>query len=120
MGYPLGAHYIVQAIGERLKCLKIEHQRPTRLRRHPSRRAFWKCDSYEQAHDQFKALLSQIEADAPAVAPLLEQLWKEYISVKRSADFWQVMSDAEKGLSEQMSATNIQLKQNYMRLIQEQ
>lgn len=73
-----------------------------------------------QANEQFDALLKQVEADSPAVAPLLKQLWKEFTSVQRSAAFWQVMSDAEKDLSDKMSATNIQLKQNYMRLIQEQ
>ncbi len=77
-------------------------------------------DSYDQASEQFEALLGQVAAESPAVAPLLKQLWQEYMSVQRSAAFWQVMSDAEKDLSDKMSATNIQLKQNYMRLIQEQ
>ncbi|MEL6489305.1 MAG: hypothetical protein AAFV85_00400 [Cyanobacteria bacterium J06634_6] len=77
-------------------------------------------DSYDQATEQFEALLGQVKASSPDVAPLLQQLWKEYLSVQRSAEFWQVMSDAEKGLSEKMTASNIQLKQNYMRLIQEQ
>ena len=73
-----------------------------------------------QANEQFEALLAQVKAENPTTAPLLQQLWQEYMSVQRSADFWQVMSDAEKDLSDKMSATHIQLKQNYMRLIQEQ
>ncbi|MGB3574249.1 MAG: hypothetical protein WA783_22265 [Phormidesmis sp.] len=77
-------------------------------------------DSYGQASEQFEALLSQVEAESPAAAPLLKRLWQEYLSVQRSAAFWEVMSDAEKDLSDKMSATTIQLKQNYMRLIQEQ
>ncbi len=77
-------------------------------------------DNYDQANEQFEALLSQVETESPTVAPLLKRLWKEYTSVQRSAAFWEVMSDAEKDLSDKMSATNIQLKQNYMRLIQEQ
>lgn len=77
-------------------------------------------ESYDQATEQFEALLAQVKEESPKVAPLLELMWKEYISVQRSAEFWQVMSDAEKGLSDKMTASNIQLKQNYMRLIQEQ
>lgn len=76
--------------------------------------------NYEQATTQFEALLAQIEPAHSDVAPLLKTLWKEYMSTQRSAAFWQSMSDAEKDLSEKMSESNIQLKQNYMRLIQEQ
>jgi len=77
-------------------------------------------DSYDQATEQFEALLGQIEADNPTATPLLRQLWKEFIAGRRSAAFWETMSDAERGLSEKMAASTIQLKQNYMRLIQEQ
>ncbi|MGB3788177.1 MAG: hypothetical protein WA949_09210 [Phormidesmis sp.] len=76
--------------------------------------------NYPQATTQFEALLAQIEPAHPEIAPLLKTLWQEYISTQRSASFWESMSDAEKGLSEKMSESNIQLKQNYMRLIQEQ
>ncbi|MEL6468126.1 MAG: hypothetical protein AAFQ74_00225 [Cyanobacteria bacterium J06623_4] len=75
---------------------------------------------YNQATAQFEALLAQVQADSPATAPLLEQLWEEFISAQRSAAFWQTLSDAEKELSDKMSESNIQLKQNYMRLVQEQ
>ncbi|MEL6354575.1 MAG: hypothetical protein AAFR58_22915 [Cyanobacteria bacterium J06627_28] len=73
-----------------------------------------------QANEQFAAVLKQVRAKSPAAAPLLEALWSEYTSAQRSATFWQSLSDAEKDLSDKMSETNIQLKQNYMRLIQEQ
>ena len=76
--------------------------------------------NYPQATTQFEALLAQIEPAHPDVAPLLKTLWREYLSTQRSAAFWESMSDAEQNLSEKMSASNIQLKQNYMRLIQEQ
>ena len=74
----------------------------------------------EQANEQFAAVLKQERTENAAVAPLLETLWREYTSAQRSATFWQSLSDAEKDLSDKMSETNIQLKQNYMRLIQEQ
>lgn len=77
-------------------------------------------NNYPQATTQFEALLTQVESEHSDIAPLLKTLWKEYISAQRSATFWQSLSDAEKDLSEKMSESNIQLKQNYMRLIQEQ
>ena len=76
--------------------------------------------NYSQASTQFEALVAQIELEHSDIAPLLRTLWQEYLSAQRSATFWQNMSDAEKDLSEKMSESNIQLKQNYMRLIQEQ
>lgn len=76
--------------------------------------------NYKQANAQFDALLAQVSADSPSVAPLLKQLWKEYMSVQRSATFYENLSDAEKDLSDQMVKSNIRLQQNYMRLVQEQ
>lgn len=76
--------------------------------------------NYDQATEQFSALVSQVGDDSPEAATLLKQLWKEYVSVQRSAAFYESLSDAEAGLSEKMAQSNIQLKQNYMRLIQEQ
>lgn len=76
--------------------------------------------NYSQATEQFEALLAQVKKGSPESATLLKQLWKEYISVQRSAMFYESLSDAEAGLSEKMAQSNIQLKQNYMRLIQEQ
>lgn len=76
--------------------------------------------SYDQAAEQFAAVVSQIEGESPEAATLLKQLWKEYVSVQRSAVFYEGLSDAEAGLSEKMAESNIQLKRNYMRLVQEQ
>lgn len=76
--------------------------------------------SYDQAAEQFAAVVSQIEGESSEAATLLKRLWKEYISVQRSAVFYEGLSDAEAGLSEKMAESNIQLKRNYMRLVQEQ
>ncbi|KPQ37318.1 MAG: hypothetical protein HLUCCA11_02460 [Phormidesmis priestleyi Ana] len=76
--------------------------------------------NYAQASEQFTAITAQIEQDSPEAAKLLRQLWKEYLSAQRSALFYESLSNAEAGLSEKMTANTIQLKQNYMRLIQEQ
>ena len=72
------------------------------------------------ATEQFEAILKQVQAESPVGATLLRQLWQEYVSIQRSATFWENMSDAEKGLSEKMAESNVQLQRNYMRLVQEQ
>ena len=72
------------------------------------------------ATEQFKAILEQVQTESPIAALLLSQLWQEYVSIQRSATFWENMSDAEKGLSEKMAESNVQLQRNYMRLVQEQ
>ena len=78
-------------------------------------------DSNTQAADeQFKAIFAQVQSESPENARLLRQLWQEYVSVQRSALFWECMSDAEKELSDKMSESNVQLQRNYMRLVQEQ
>jgi hypothetical protein len=76
--------------------------------------------NYDQAAEQFAAIVAHLEKDAPEATVLLKQLWSEYISVQRSALFYEGLSSAEAGLSEKMAESNIQLQQNYMRLIQEQ
>ena len=74
----------------------------------------------DSATEQFEAILSQVKAESPTGATLLHQLWQEYVSIQRSAKFWESMSDAEKDLSEKMAESNVQLQRNYMRLVQEQ
>jgi len=76
--------------------------------------------NYDQANAQFEALASQLETDSPEASKLLKQLWKEYVSVQRSALFYESLSDAEAHLSEKMAESTVQLKRNYMRLVQEQ
>ncbi|MGC1308368.1 MAG: hypothetical protein WA885_14175 [Phormidesmis sp.] len=77
-------------------------------------------NNYAQANEQFEAVVNQIESDPSEAATLLKQIWKEYISVQRSANFYESLSSAEADLSQKMAKSNVQLKQNYMRLIQEQ
>lgn len=76
--------------------------------------------THPQAKEQFEQLCASLESEHAEVTELLQQLWQEYVSLQRSAAFWEGMSDAEKGLSEKMAEKNIQLKQNYLRLMQEQ
>ncbi len=76
--------------------------------------------NHAQANEQFEAMLAQIQNESPTAALLLKQLWAEYLAAQRSATFYEGLSGAEAGLSEKMVKGNIQLKQNYLRLIQEQ
>lgn len=76
--------------------------------------------NHAQANEQFEAVLAQIQNESPTAALLLKQIWTEYLAAQRSAKFYEGLSGAEAGLSEKMVKSNIQLKQNYLRLIQEQ
>ena len=82
--------------------------------------ALAKDNNTQAADEQFKAIFKQVQSENPTTAKLLSQLWQEYVSVQRSALFWESMSDAEKELSDKMTENNVQLQRNYMRLIQEQ
>ncbi|MGK7901761.1 MAG: hypothetical protein AB4352_10170 [Hormoscilla sp.] len=73
-----------------------------------------------KASGDFAQLCDRLAAENPQAAELLEILWNEFVAANRSATFWQQISDVEKKLSEQMAQTNVQLKQNYLRLMQEQ
>lgn len=76
--------------------------------------------THPQSREQFEALYQQIRAENEVHAELLKQLWEELLVCRRSATFWQEMSDVEKAMSDSMAQANIQLKQNYLRLVQEQ
>ncbi len=75
---------------------------------------------HPQANAQFEVLYTQLQPESETAALLLQQLWQEFISAQRSAAFWEEISEAEKAMSDHIAQANIQLKQNYMRLIQEQ
>jgi hypothetical protein len=75
---------------------------------------------HPEAHQAFQDMLGELETQSPEAADLLAQLWKEYISSKRSSLFWEQLSEVEKNLSDRLSESHMQLKQNYLRLMQEQ
>lgn len=77
-------------------------------------------DSHGQAHCEFRELLADIQGQNPLLASLLERLWQEYMSSQRSSLFWEQLSTVEKQLSDQLTESHLQLKQNYLRLVQEQ
>lgn len=74
---------------------------------------------HTQATEAFSQLQKTI-SDDPSVSVLLEAFWKEILTARRSAAFWQQLSDVEKEVSERLAQNHIQLQQNYLRLMQEQ
>ncbi|MBW4461085.1 MAG: hypothetical protein KME47_12735 [Nodosilinea sp. WJT8-NPBG4] len=75
---------------------------------------------HPEANQAFQEVVGELKTESPIAAELLEQLWQEYIGTKRSSLFWEQLSDVEKNLSDRLSQSHIQLKQNYLRLVQEQ
>jgi hypothetical protein len=77
-------------------------------------------DGHTQAQTAFQELLADVQNQNALAASLLQRLWDEYISTQRSSLFWEQLSTVEKQLSDQLTESHLQLKQNYLRLIQEQ
>jgi hypothetical protein len=75
---------------------------------------------HAEANQAFVAIHSRLADEHPLAADLLERMWKEVIAARRSAAFWEQISDAERSMSEKMVENHTNLKQNYFRLIQEQ
>ncbi|MBW4657506.1 MAG: hypothetical protein KME15_02435 [Drouetiella hepatica Uher 2000/2452] len=72
-----------------------------------------------EAHQLFAELQSSLAIENPLAAELLALAWKDVIAARRSAAFWEQISDVERDMSEQMVATHTNLQQNYLRLMQE-
>jgi hypothetical protein len=77
-------------------------------------------EHYTEANQAFRGLQDQLAMDNPVAARLVELLWTELLAAQRSTVIWQQICDAERGLTEQITASHFQLQQNYLRLMQEQ
>lgn len=75
--------------------------------------------NHAEANRAFEQLCGIIDAENPMAAQLLEMLWQEAIMARRSALFWQQMSDVEKDMANKMMENMMQMRQNYLRLMQE-
>ncbi len=73
-----------------------------------------------EANQAFAEFQDQLAIDYPIMAEMLGILWGEMLSARRSATFWEHLSDMERQLTEQMAESHIQLQQNYFRLMDEQ
>jgi uncharacterized membrane-anchored protein YjiN (DUF445 family) len=76
-----------------------------------------KC--HADADRRFLDLEETLSDDAATVA-VLEALWKEVLAARRSATYWQQISDVERSLTDNLASNHVQLQQNYLRLLQEQ
>ncbi len=77
-------------------------------------------DSNEKAHAAFNEVLETLQTNDPQVAAMLQLLWREYVTTQRSVTFWQELCQVEKHLSERITESHVQLRQDYLRLMQEQ
>jgi hypothetical protein len=75
---------------------------------------------HSEANQSFVELQTQLANDNPQAAEMLGVLWNEILTVRRSATFWEQISNVERKISEDMAANHFRLQQNYLRLIQEQ
>ncbi len=73
----------------------------------------------DAARQALSTLLSDIELNA-ATAAVIDALWNELLTARRSTAFWEQISDAEKEMGDRLTQDNIRLQQNYLRLMQEQ
>lgn len=77
-------------------------------------------ETHGEASQLVRDIVAELQDQSPEAIALFQQLWQAYISSQRSSQFWQQISEAEKNLSDRLSASHVQLKQNYLRLMQEQ
>lgn len=76
--------------------------------------------THAEAKQAFQQVRDRVANDCPDAVEVVEMLWQELISSRRSAIFWQELSDMEKNLGEKLAEHQMQLRQNYNRLVQEQ
>ncbi|MBD1909691.1 MULTISPECIES: hypothetical protein [unclassified Leptolyngbya] len=77
-----------------------------------------------KAHLDAERVFAEFKHDLTSAPPeamqVVERLWKELLLARRSAAFWEEMSNVERSMTERLAADHIQLQQNYLRLVQEQ
>ncbi len=74
---------------------------------------------HETARQAMTQLLSEIAPDTAAIE-VIDAIWQELLTARRSTAFWEQISDAEKEMGDRLTQDNIRLQQNYLRLMQEQ
>lgn len=75
--------------------------------------------NHAEANRAFEQLCNVIDAENPMAAQLLEMIWHEAIAARRASVFWQQMSEVEKDMANKMMENMTQMRQNYLRLMQE-
>lgn len=75
--------------------------------------------THAEAAQQYVQLRGRLSQESTSVE-LLDLIWKELLTARRSAAFWQEISEVEKHMTERLAQEHFQLQQNYLRLMQEQ
>jgi hypothetical protein len=76
--------------------------------------------NHAAANDTFTAFCDHLGSNGAQSREFLELLWGEVLAARRSAAFWQEVCNVEKELSERIAANHVQLRQSYLRLMEEQ
>lgn len=76
--------------------------------------------THAKAKEHYRNLRDRLANEAPEAAEMMDLLWTEMLSSRRSALFWEELCNVEKKLTDRMAENNMQLRQNYIRLVQEQ
>lgn len=76
--------------------------------------------THSDAEDRYTRLRDRLVEENSDVAVVMDLMWKEILSSRRSAFFWEEMCNVEQRLTERMAESHVQLRQNYLRLMQEQ
>ena len=74
---------------------------------------------HEAARQTMAQFLNDLALNDTA-AEVIDALWNELLTARRSTAFWEQISDAEKEMGDRLTQDNIRLQQNYLRLMQEQ
>jgi len=76
--------------------------------------------NHAAANEAFTNFCDRLGNQSTQSREMLELLWGEVLAARRSATFWQEVCNVEKELSERIAANHVQLRQNYLRLMEEQ
>ncbi len=76
--------------------------------------------THGEAEERYSQLRDRLFAEDPDAAIVMDAMWKEILASRRSAFFWEEMCNVEQKLTERMAESHVQLRQNYLRLVQEQ
>lgn len=97
----------VDRLNQLKRCLALAQEVPTHA-------------EAKETYSDLRDRLIASNPETPEILELMDLLWAELLSSRRSAMFWEELCNVEKKLTDRITESNIQLRQNYIRLVQEQ
>jgi len=76
--------------------------------------------AHGEAEQAFAEVKHDLEGASSETLAVVDHLWQELLTARRSAAFWEQISNVERSMTEKIAADHFQLKRNYLRLMQEQ